>query len=187
MTTTPPVPQPQLPVPTAPKPAAPAVEAPLPAAPKPNIAQNSESPGDAIRQAARNALGRSGADYGSAPGASPGPLRAGTQILSDVGNWDPSLYMRRLHADIQRNWNPLIPEEVNPPLLKRGIVGIRFTILRDGEIGAIKLETGSGDVALDKAAWYAITSEGQFPPLPNEYKGQQLDLRVGFFYNEPIQ
>ena len=187
MTTTPPVPQPQLPVPAAPKPAAPAVEAPLPAAPKPNIAANTQTPGDAIRQAARNALGRSGADYGSAPNLSPGPLHAGTQILSDIGDWDPSLYMRRLHADIQRNWNPLIPQEVEPPLMKKGIVGIRFTILRDGEIGSIKLETTSGDVALDKAAWYAITSEGQFPPLPNEYKGQQLDLRVGFFYNQPIE
>ena len=28
------------------------------------------------------------------------------------------------------------------------------------------LETPSGDVALDRAAWNAITSEGQFPPLP---------------------
>jgi hypothetical protein len=49
------------------------------------------------------------------------------------------------------------------------------------------LETTSGDVALDKAAWYAITSEGQFPPLPKDYHGQQLELRVGFFYNEPIR
>ena len=68
--------------------------------------------------------------------------------------------------DIQRNWDPLIPEEVQPPLMKKGIVGIRFTILPDGKIGAMTLETRSGDVALDHAAWNAITSEGQFPPLP---------------------
>jgi len=182
--TTPPVPQPALPV--APRAAQPTIQAPLPAAPQPSFAQNAPSAGDAIRDAARNALrGRSGAEVG-APGAS-GPLQAGATILSDIGDWDPSAYMRRLHNDIQRNWNPLIPEEVEPPLYKKGVVGIRFIILRDGQIGDIKLETTSGDVALDKAAWYAITSEGQFPPLPREYHGQQLELRVGFFYNEPIQ
>ena len=95
-----------------------------------------------------------------------GPLQAGAQILSDTMGVDFSAYMRRLHDDIQRNWDPLIPEEVQPPLMKKGIVGIRFTILPDGKIGAMTLETRSGDVALDHAAWNAITSEGQFPPLP---------------------
>ncbi|HEY4378775.1 MAG TPA: TonB family protein [Acidobacteriaceae bacterium] len=183
--TAPPVPQPALPLPAAPKPS-PSVEAPLPAAPRPSIAQNNQSARSALQEAMRGAMSGRGGGGISAPGSS-GPLQAGAQILSDIGDWDPSAYMRRLHNDIQRNWDPLIPEEVQAPLLKKGIVGIRFIILRDGQIGDIKLETASGDVALDKAAWYAITSEGQFPPLPKEYHGQQLELRVGFFYNSPIQ
>jgi outer membrane biosynthesis protein TonB len=181
----PPVQQPAIPLPAAPRPA-PSVD--LPSAPRanPSIASNSQSAHNSLQDAMRGALsGRSGADVG-APGSS-GPLQAGAQILSDVGDWDPSAYMRKLHNDIQRNWDPLIPEEVAAPLMKKGIVGIRFIILRDGQIGDIKLETTSGDVALDKAAWYAITSEGQFPQLPKEYHGQQLELRVGFFYNEPIR
>jgi TonB family protein len=178
----PPVPQPPMPLPAAPR-AAPSVD--LPSAPQPKIAQNSQSAHSALQDAMRGALnGRSGAEVG-APGSS-GPLQAGAQILSDVGDWDPSAYMRKLHNDIQRNWDPLIPEEVAAPLMKKGVVGIRFIILRDGQIGDIKLETTSGDVALDKAAWYAITSEGQFPQLPKEYHGQQLELRVGFFYNEQM-
>jgi TonB family protein len=177
----PPVPQPPMPLPSAPRPSV-----DLPAAPQPKIAPNSQSAHNSLQDAMRGALsGRGGADIG-APGRG-GPLQAGATILSDVGDWDPSAYMRRLHNDIQRNWEPLIPEEVQAPLMKRGVVGIRFIILRDGQIGDIKLETPSGDVALDKAAWYAITSEGQFPPLPREYHGQQLELRVGFFYNTPIQ
>jgi outer membrane biosynthesis protein TonB len=180
----PPIQQPAIPLPSAPH-AAPSVD--LPAAPHPAIASNAESAHSAMQDAMRNALhGRSGADVG-APGATGSPLQAGAQILSDIGDWDPSAYMRRLHNDIQRNWDPLIPEEVQPPLSKKGITGIRFIILRDGQVGDIKLETPSGDVALDKAAWYAITSEGQFPVLPKEYHGQQLELRVGFFYNEPIR
>jgi len=184
--TAPPVPQPPMPLPPAPKPS-PSVDAPLPTAPKPAFAQNNQSAHDTIQDAMRGALrGPSGADIGSAPGRG-GPLQAGAQILSDLGDWDPNAYMRRLKADIQRNWDPLIPEEVQAPILKKGIVGIRFIILRDGEIGGVTLETTSGDKALDRAAWDAITSEGQFQALPKEYHGQQLDLRIGFFYNEPIQ
>jgi TonB family protein len=183
--TAPPVAQPPMPLPAAPK-ASPSVEAPLPAAPKPNFAQNNQSPHSAMQDLTRGTFGgRTGAEIG-APGRG-GPLQAGATILSDVGNWDPSEYMRKLHNDIQRNWDPLIPEEVQPPLLKKGVVGIRFIILRDGQIGDIKLETTSGDVALDHAAWNAITFENQFPPLPKEFHGQQLELRVGFFYNTPIQ
>ena len=101
---------------------------------------------------------------------------------------DFNAYMRRLQHDIQRNWEPLIPAEVQAPLLKKGIVGIRFSILPDGSIAnPMVLETRSGDVALDKAAWFAITSENQFPPLPKEFHGPRLELRVGFYYNEPIQ
>jgi TonB family protein len=138
-----------------------------------------------MQNALRGALsGRSGADIPS-PGSA-GPLQAGVQILSDTEGLDWSAYMRKLHYDIQRNWDPLIPEEVQAPLLKKGVVGIIFSILPDGQIGGIKLETTSGDMALDKAAWYAITSEGQFPPLPKQFHGPNLELRVGFFYNEPL-
>jgi len=184
MNTTPQMPA--LPTPVAPKPNVPApAEAPLPSAPKPSIADNSQSPGEALRNAMRGSM--NAPNIPSAPsGGAAGPLQAGATILSDTQGVDFNAYMRRLRADLYRNWMPLMPAEVEPPIRKRGIVGIRFSILPDGQIGDMKLETQSGDVALDKAAWYAITSEGQFPPLPRAYHGPQLDLRIGFFYNQPI-
>jgi len=181
--TAPPVPAPPVPLPAAPRPS-PSVSAPLPAAPTPNLAQN-QSPQSALQRAMHGALANRGGI--SVPGGSAGPLQAGAEILSDTQGVDFSDYMRRLHYDIQRNWDPLIPEEVQAPLLKRGIVGIIFSILPDGQIGDIKLQTTSGDVALDKAAWNAITSEGQYPALPKAFHGPMLQLRVGFFYNTPIQ
>jgi outer membrane biosynthesis protein TonB len=176
---------PKLPTPTVPKPNLPAPESALPAAPKPTVASNAA---EALRNSMRGAMSAGGRpDLPSTPGGAAGPLQAGATILSDTQGVDFNAYMRRLRADLYRNWTPLIPEEVEPPILKKGIVGIRFSILPDGQIGDMKLETQSGDVALDKAAWYAITSEGQFPPLPHEYHGPQLDLRIGFFYNQPVQ
>jgi TonB family protein len=181
--TPPPVPQPQLPLPSAPKPQ-PSIDAPLPAAPRPSFAQNTPSARDAVRNAMQPPLpGGPGVYGGSAPSPGGKTLGAGAQILSDTQGVDFTAYLRRIIADTKRNWDPLIPEEVQAPLLKKGIVGIRFSILPSGQIGSMTLETPSGDQALDKAAWYAITSEGQFPPLPKEFHGPQLELRFGFFYN----
>jgi TonB family protein len=98
---------------------------------------------------------------------------------------DFSPYLRRIRSDIQRNWIPLIPAQANRPELKKGTVGIRITILPDGRIGSMKLESPSGDVDFDKAAWSAITSENMFPALPEAFHGPLLELRLGFFYNTP--
>lgn len=111
--------------------------------------------------------------------------KSGAEILSDTMGVDFSGYMRRLHNDIVHNWNPLIPAEANPPENKKGVVSIRCTILPDGRIGGMKLEKSSGDLAFDHAAWYAVTSEGKFPPLPREFHGPLVELRLGFFYNTP--
>jgi TonB family protein len=184
--TPPPVPQPQAPLPAAPKPAQPTVEAPLPAAPRPSFAQNTPSARDALRNAMQGPMpgAHSGVEYGPPPTPGGKSLGNGYQILSDTQGVDFTAYLRRVVADTKRNWEPLIPEEVQAPLLKKGFVGIRFSILPDGNIGEpMILETPSGDQALDRAAWNAITSEGQFPPLPKEFHGPKLELRFGFYYN----
>jgi len=178
---------PALPTPAAPKPNVPAPEAPLPAAPKPTVADNSQNAAEALRNSMRGAMNGGRPELPSVPSGAPGPLNAGATILSDTQGVDFTAYMRQIVSDTRRNWLPLMPAEVEPPIRKRGIVGIRFSILPDGQIGDMKLETQSGDVALDKAAWYAITSEGQFPPLPRQYHGPQLDLRFNFFYNQSVQ
>jgi len=159
-------------------------------APKPNFNTNRASTGfgNLVQQAAQAARsGGGGGNYGQNANPQHPGLQAGAEILSDTMGVDFGPYMRRLRNDIQRNWDPLIPESVRPPILKQGVTGIRFVILPDGRIGNILLETKSGDVALDKAAWGAITAEGQFPPLPKEFKGPYLELRCGFFYNMPVQ
>jgi len=120
-----------------------------------------------------------------APAAAQNPAKPspGVKILSDTMGVDFGPYLKRIENDIRRNWQPLIPATVEPPEMKKGVVAIRFAILPDGKIGTMKLETRSGDVDLDKAAWYAITSEGHFPALPGQFHGPLIELRVGFYYN----
>ncbi|HEX4758830.1 MAG TPA: hypothetical protein VH308_12640 [Terracidiphilus sp.] len=167
------------------------VEAPRPAAvpARPNFAMNSQNPADQLRDAMKNAARSHGAgDSGNlGPNAMPMHPGAGTggiQVLSDTQGVDFSNWLQRWHYETQRTWDPLIPDEVNPPLYKSGMVAIRFKVLPNGRLmdGSLVLEGRSGDVALDRAAWGALTGSN-YPPLPREFHGPYLELRAYFLYN----
>jgi len=154
---------------------------------KPNFSTPNQSAGDAIRQAAENAARSHGTgDYSDSPsgGRQGSALGTGVEVLSDIQDADINPYLRRLLADIKRNWLPLIPEEARPPLNKQGETLIRFTILPDGRIAAMNLDGSSQDTAIDRAAWGGITGVGQFPPLPANFKGPNLELRIDFLVNK---
>jgi hypothetical protein len=64
------------------------------------------------------------------------------------------------------------------------MVAIRFKVLPNGRLmdGSLILEGRSGDVALDRAAWGALTGSN-YPPLPRDFHGPYLELRAWFLYN----
>jgi hypothetical protein len=196
-TTTPP-PNPALtaPAPKVEQASPPPTEAPRPQAvpARPNFAMGSANPADQLRDAMRGA--RAGPGAASNPGAGPGQLpmhpgagTGGVQVLSDTQGVDFSSWLLRWHRETERTWDPLIPEEVNPPIYKKGAVVVRFKVLPNGRImdGSMVLEGRSGDTALDRAAWGALTGSN-YPGLPREFHGPYLELRAIFLYNmEPGQ
>lgn len=163
-----------------------AIDAPRPAPTRPNFGSQSQTAGDAIRQAAEQAAQShgQGGDFGSNAPVAHGGLNTGVEVLSDTMGVDFAPYLRRILGDIRRTWIPLIPEEARPPLNKQGETLIRFTILPDGRIGAMQLEASTHDQAIDRAAWGGITGVGQFPPLPSNFKGPNLELRIAFLVNK---
>lgn len=172
------------PIPATPAPNLPSAPAPAPAPTRPNFSTPS-TPGDAIREA-ENAVARSrpggGGDGGlSAPNRHPG-VQSGVEVLSDMQGVDFGPYLKQLKRLITAQWYPLIPEECYPPLNKEGQTLIRFTILPNGnlQVGGMHLDGSTHDVAIDKAAWGGIVGVGQFPPLPKEFHGENLQLRVTF-------
>ncbi len=178
-------PQPTQPVPPAPQGQ---VEMPRPAAvpARPDFSQRTQNPGDALRDAMRNSRNQG-------PSQAQGPLGGlarhpgaggGAEILSDTQGVDFNPWLRRWYFETEHTWDPLIPDEVNPPILKSGQVMVRFKILPNGRVmdGSMRLEGSSGDVALDRAAWGAITGSS-YPPLPSEFHGPFLELRALFMYN----
>jgi hypothetical protein len=177
--------QPSQPIPPAPQSP---VEMPRPAAvpARPTFAMGSQNPADQLRDAMRNSRNQ---DSGSAQGPMSGLARhpgagGGAEILSDTQGVDFNPWLRRWYFETEHTWDPLIPDEVNPPILKSGQVLIRFKILRNGRLmdGSMRLEGSSGDVALDRAAWGALTGSN-YPPLPSEFHGEFIELRALFLYN----
>jgi TonB family protein len=105
------------------------------------------------------------------------------EITTDTQGVDFGPYLQRVLHDVRQNWYNLIPESAMPPLLKRGKLTIEFAITKNGQIAGLRFVTGSGDVALDRAAYGGITASNPFPPLPKEFGGPYLGLRFTFFYN----
>jgi hypothetical protein len=166
------------------------VEAPQPKAvpARPSFALGSQNPADQLHDAMRGAARSPGYDAPQGPSGGlsmhPGAGTGGIQILSDTQGVDFSSWLLRWHRETERTWDPLIPDEVNPPILKSGVVVIRFKVLPNGRLmdGGMVLEGRSGDIALDRAAWGALTGSN-YPPLPREFHGPYLELRAVFMYN----
>jgi outer membrane biosynthesis protein TonB len=181
--------QPAQPLPPAPQSQ---IEAPRPTAvpARPNFAMNSQNPADllhdAMKGAAHNA-GQGNANQGAGGLAMHPGAGSGVEILSDTQGVDFNSYIRRAVHETQHTWDPLIPDEVNAPINKTGTVMIRFKILPNGRVmeGSMILEGRSGDSALDRAAWGAITGSN-YPALPREFHGPYLELRFLFLYNTDL-
>ena len=77
-----------------------------------------------------------------------------------------------------------MPQEVDFPAFQKGVVVIRFKVLPSGKImdKSMVLDSRSGHVGLDRAAWLAITGS-KYPSLPDSFHGPYVELRSEFVYN----
>jgi hypothetical protein len=107
----------------------------------------------------------------------------GVHILSDTHGINFGPYIGKIVSDLNRNWAPLLPEETLAPLHMKGNTCIRITILPDGNLGAMHLDASNHDDQINRSCWTAITSEGQFPPLPAEFHGSNLEVVIVFQVN----
>jgi TonB family protein len=193
-TQTPEQPKPQPTQQLPPNPQSQAPDAPHPQAvpAKPNFAMGPQNPADQLRHDMQNARpGQGQPNFGNQPSGGSGLPRhpgagSGYEVLSDTQGVDFSSWLSRWHYITQMTWDPLIPDEVNPPILKSGIVAVRFKVLPNGQVTDMQLDGRSGDTGLDRAAWGAITGSS-YPPLPRDFHGPYLELRAYFLYNQQPQ
>jgi TonB family protein len=107
------------------------------------------------------------------------------EVLSNTTGVDFGPYLSRLVREVRDNWYRIMPDSVRLGF-KKGKLAIQFYILKDGRVTGMQLTDSSGDVVLDRAAWTGVTACDPFPPLPIEFSGKYLKLRLTFRYNPSV-
>ena len=100
-------------------------------------------------------------------------------ITFDTSDYKYAGYMRKLKEKIESIW-------VYPPEAQaRGLYGdlkIRFTIKKDGKLGAVELERTSGYKMLDDAAIKALKDGEPYWPVPEEWGMDSYTILGHFVY-----
>jgi TonB family protein len=118
-------------------------------------------------------------DFGLGIGAH-GVQTGAVEVLSDTKGVDFGPYLKRVLEQVRENWYHLIPESAE---MKKGKLAIEFKIAKEGNVAEMRLVASSGCTALDRPAWGSIAGSNPFPPLPSEFTGPYLALRLRFSYN----
>jgi TonB family protein len=132
----------------------------------------------------RQSVGDTGADLAT-PGLnlppSAGRPHSNLELRSDPMGVDFRPYMMQVLAAVRRNWFAVYPEAAR--LGQRGEVVLEFAIAKQGLVTKVIFSSESGAKALDQSAVAAISASNPLPPLPTEFKGDRIVLRMTFKYN----
>jgi TonB family protein len=120
-------------------------------------------------------LGNPGGEKGFAES---GPLSFETQWY----NWGD--YAQSMVSRIRVNWYNNMPQLIQTGL--KGVVTIRFTILRDGSITEVTMLSSSGLPPYDFAAKKAIELSSPLNPLPKDFPNPSERVTCMFFYNQEV-
>jgi TonB family protein len=145
---------------------------------------------DAARPAARRGGGVTVGDFDAGGGAAemrqlPSQGRSGSslELLSDPHGVDFRPYLVQVLAAVRRNWMAVMPESAR--FGRSGRVAIQFAIDKSGRVPKLVIAVPSGADALDRAAVAGISASNPFPPLPPDFRGDQIRLQLNFAYNMP--
>lgn len=85
-------------------------------------------------------------------------------------------YMTNLQNKIKSNWNPPKAEE-------NSNVVLLFKVDRSGNVLSTKILKSSNNFAIDNSTLEALKKSEPLKPLPNEFKGKDIDVQFNFDYN----
>ena len=109
--------------------------------------------------------------------------RSNLQLKSDPMGVDFKPYLLQVLQAVRTSWFAVFPEAAR--LGQRGQVVLEFAVTKSGVVAKVVYAGQSGAKALDQAAVAAISASNPLPPLPREFKGDQIVLQMSFMYNMP--
>jgi periplasmic protein TonB len=112
----------------------------------------------------------------------PGPLNGGIAMKgAGGGEFDARYpwYVQSVRKRISDNW---LQNTIDPAVrsARRAKTVVTFTILRDGTVQNIKLDTPSGNRSMDDSAMRAMLSIDKMPQLPADWRGNSVDVTFDF-------
>ena len=93
-------------------------------------------------------------------------------------------YAQSMVSRIRVNWYANMPQIIRTGL--QGVVTIRFTIHRDGQISDVTILKSSGAPPYDFAAKKAIELSSPLNALPKDFPRSSERVTVMFYYNTPL-
>lgn len=157
---------------------APSAEAlPLPGKPKkgeaPKPAPRAPAPGS--RPAASDSAVElpSAGNGGLGGSGSPGLSSFGASLSGFDSDFPFSYYAEQIQALIGANW-------LKPDVAEGTACVVTFRIQRSGQVTDVKVETPSGFGFYDRAASRSIYAANPLPPLPPEFRGEELGVHIRF-------
>jgi len=106
------------------------------------------------------------------------------EVLSDTTGVDFNPYLASVLDDVRSRWHKLVPKSSASPKEKE--VTIQFAILRDGRAAHVQIASPSGEGSLDHAAQEGVAKSSPFKPLPSEFRGKELAVRMQFLYSSVV-
>lgn len=136
---------------------------PAPRAPAPGRPAPSDSAVE-LPSAGNGGLGGSG---------SPGLSNFGASLSGFDSDFPFAYYAEQIQALIGANW-------LKPDVPGGTACVVTFRIQRSGQVTDVKVETSSGLAFYDRAAARSVYSANPLPPLPPEFRGEQLGVHIRF-------
>jgi len=106
------------------------------------------------------------------------------EIITPTEGVNFDSYITRMMARIKQNWYTAMPEAAYAG--EKGKTVTQFQIQPDGRIESAVIETSSGKVVLDEAALKGVRNSDPLNPLPSEFHGPYIRIRIIFLYNLPV-
>jgi TonB family protein len=103
------------------------------------------------------------------------------EILTPTNGVDFSGYIGKTMTTVKKNWIAAMPPEFYAGA--KGKATVEFQIESDGKIENILLKTSSGTDSLDQAALKGVRDSSPLEPLPPNFRGSFVTLRLSLTYN----
>ena len=106
-------------------------------------------------------------------GATGSALSFGADVAAFDTDFPFSYYVQQLVSLIGANW-------FRPDAPDGSVCTVSFRIQRSGQVSDVSVESSSGVSYYDRAAVRAVYAANPLPPLPTDYRNEQLGVHLRF-------